>query len=236
MTMAEIVKQVSFMLGLPANDNVEGLDFRKAVLIAFRELKRYMKTPVEKTVPFSTRVDLKAVGIETTNVLYVQAAYPRVGLTMSSIDSGNVFQVAAAVNVYSQIGNTSSLNIDPIVTEMAMAQVRNTLGTDFQWKYDPDNQVVYVAHRDPRPGALTIRYVPDYKDVSEIVNETWINYLIRMSEANAKIALGRSRSKYTVEGSNVGLDGDTLLNEANEELKTIREELETRKNKLVVLN
>lgn len=236
MTMDEIVDQVSFMLGLPANDNVEGLDFRKAVLIAFRELKRYMKTPVEKTVPFSTRIDLKAVGIETTNVLYVQAAYPRVGLTMSSIDSGNVFQVAAAVNVYSQIGNTSSLNIDPIVTEMAMAQVRNTLGTDFQWKYDPDNQVVYVAHRDPRPGALTIRYVPDYKDVSEIVNETWINYLIRMSEANAKIALGRSRSKYTVEGSNVTLDGDTLLNEANEELKTIREELETRKNKLVVLN
>jgi len=236
MTMDEIVDQVSFMLGLPANDNIEGLDFRKAVLIAFRELKRYMKTPVEKTVPFNTRIDLKAVGIVTTNVLYVQAAYPRIGLTMSSVDSGNVFQVAAAVNVYSQIGNTSTLNIDPIMTEMAMAQVRNTLGTDFQWKYDPDNQIVYCAHRDPRPGAVTIRYVPDYQDVSEIVNETWINYLIRMSEANAKIALGRSRSKYTVEGSNVSLDGDTMLNEGNEELKSIREELEARKNKLVVLN
>ena len=58
---------------------------------------------------------------------------------MSSIDSGNVFQIAAAANVYSQIGNTASLNIDPIMTEMAMAQVRNTLGTDFQWTYDRDN-------------------------------------------------------------------------------------------------
>lgn len=236
MRMEEIVDQISFMLGLPANDNIEGLQVEKAVLIAFRELKRYMKTPVEKTVPFSTRIDLEAVGIKTTNVLYVQAAYPRIGLTMSSIDSGNVFQVAAAVNTYSAIGNTSSINIDPIMTEMAMAQVRNTLGTDFQWKYDPDNQVIYCAHRDPRPASVTIRYVPDYQDVSEIKNETWINYLIRLSEANMKKALGRTRSKYTIESSNVSLDGEALLAEANAELEAIRTELEARKNLLVVLN
>ena len=236
MNMEEIVDQISFMLGFPANDNTEGLQIEKAVIIAFKELKRYMKTPVEKTVPFNTRIDLKAVGIVTTNVLYVQASVPRIGLTMSSIDSGNVFQVAAAANVYSQIGNTSTINIDPIVTEMAMAQVRNTLSTDFQWKYDPDNQVVYCAHRDPRPATVTIRYVPDYQDVSEIKSDIWINYLIRMSEANMKKALGRSRSKYSIEGSNVKLDGEALLSEANAELEAIRNELEARKNKLVVLN
>lgn len=236
MRMEEIVNEVSFMLGLPANENVEGLQVEQAVLIAFRELKRYMKTPVEKTVPFSTRLDLRKLGIITTNVLYVQAAVPRIGLTMSSIDSGNVFQVAAAVNTYSAIGNTSSINIDPIMTEMAMAQVRNTLGTDFQWRYDSNNQVIYCAHRDPRPAQVTVRYVPDYQDVSEITQEVWINYLIRMSEANMKKALGRTRSKYTIEGSNVSLDGETLLAEANAELEAIRTELESRKNKLVVLN
>ncbi|MBP3678286.1 MAG: hypothetical protein J6I97_08090 [Agathobacter sp.] len=236
MNMVEIVDQISFMLGIPANENVEGLSIEKAVLIAFRELKRYMKTPVEKTVPFSTRIKLKDVGIDTLKVLYVQAAYPRIGLTMSSIDSGNVFQVAAAVNTYSGIGQTSSINIDPIMTEMAMAQVRNTLSTDFQWKHDPANDVVYCAHRDPRPSQVTIRYVPNYKDVSEIKNDTWIDYLIRMSEANMKKALGRSRSKYTVEGSNVSLDGEMLLQEANTELEAIRAELEGKKNKLVVLN
>ena len=236
MTMSEIVDEISFLLGLPAVSNVEGLDPERAVLIAFRELKRYMKTPIEKTVPYATRIDLKKVGIDTVRVLYVQAAYPRIGLTMSSIDSGNVFQVAAAVNVYSAIGNTSSINIDPIMTEMAMAQVRNTLATDFQWKYDNNNQVVYCAHRDPRPSHVTIRYVPDYKDVSEIQSKTWQDYLVRMATANLKIALGRARSKYTVEGSNVTLDGETLLAEANAELEAIRSELETRKNKLVVLN
>lgn len=236
MTMAEIVDQVSFMLGLPTNDNVEQQQVEKAVLIAFRELKRYMKTPTDITVPYSTRIDLVKLGINTVTVLYVQAAYPRIGLTLGTLDSGNVFQVAAAVNTYSNIGQTSSLNIDPIMTEMAMAQVRNTLATDFQWKYDVDNQVIYCAHRDPRPTQVTIRYVPDYKDVSEIKSNTWIDYLIRMSEANMKKSLGRSRSKYTVEGSNVSLDGEILLQEANAELDKIREELQNRKNKLVVLN
>lgn len=236
MRMEEIVDQVSFMLGLSATDNIEDLQVEKAVLIAFRELKRYMKTPVDKTVPFNTRIDLKALGIRTKKVLYVQAAKPRIGLTMSSIDSGNVFQVAAAVNTYSQIGNTSSINIDPIMTEMAMAQVRNTLSTDFQWKFDPHNQVIYCTHRDPRPSQVTIRYFPDYQDVSEITSDAWIDYLIRMSEANMKKALGRTRSKYTIEGSNVSLDGEALLAEANAELETIRAELEARSNKLVVLN
>lgn len=236
MTMQEIVTQVSFMLGLPANENVENLQVEQAVLIAFRELKRYIKTPVEKTVPFSTRIDLVANGIDTVKVLNVQAAYPRTGLTMSSIDSGNVFQLAASVNTYSAIGNTTSINIDPIVTEMAMAQVRNTISTDFQWDYDQDNQVIYCTHRDPRPSVVTIRYVPDYKDVSEIKSNTWIDYLIRMSEANMKKALGRSRSKYTIEGSNVSLDGEALLQEANSELEAIRTELEAKKNKMVILN
>lgn len=236
MTMQEICQQVSFMLGIPSNENVEDLQVEQAVMIAFRELKRYMKTPVDKTVPYQRRLDLVKLGINTKKILNVQAAYPRIGLTMNSIDSGNVFQVAAAVNTYSAIGQTSSINIDPIMTEMAMAQVRNSLTTDFQYRYDIDNQVIYCTHREPIPTHITITYMPEYQDVSEIKNDTWVDYLIRMSEANMKKALGRSRSKYTVEGSNVSNDGEILLQEANTELEAIRAELEARKNKLVVLN
>ena len=191
MTMDEIVQQVSFMLGFPTNDNVEELQIETAVNIAFRELKRYIKSPVDKTVPFSTRISLKKVGINTKKVLYVYASFPRIGLTMSSIDSANVFQVAAAAKAYGMIGNTSNINLQPIMTEMGMAQVRNTLSTDFQWKHDPQNDVVYCTHRDPRPSVVTIRYVPMFEDVSEIVSDTWIDYLVRMSVANAKIALGK---------------------------------------------
>lgn len=236
MTMQEYVQEVSFRLGIPSNQNVEDLQVEQAVQIAFREMKRYMTTPVDKTVPYQRRLDLVKLGINTKKVINVQAAYPRIGLTMSSIDSGNVFQVAAAVNVYSAIGQTSSINIDPIMTEMAMAQVRNTLTTDFQWRYDIDNQVIYCTHRDPMPTQVTITYTPDYQDVSEVKNDTWIDYLLRLAEAHMKKALGRSRSKYKVEGSNVSNDGDMLLQEANTELEAIRTELNSKKTKLVVLN
>lgn len=236
MTMAEIVNQIAFSLGMPAVKNIEQQQLEQAVTIAFRELKRYIDTPVDKTVPFSTRIHLQSNGIYTKDVLYIYASRPRIGLTLGTIDSGNVFQVAAAVNTYSAIGQTSSLNIDPIMTEMAMAQVRNTLSTDFQWKHDINNDIVYCTHRDPRPAAVTIRYVPDYQDVSEIKSPEWIDYLIRLSEAYMKRSLGRARSKYTIEGSNVTLDGATLLDEATAEFEKLREELAQRKNNFVVLN
>ena len=236
MKMNEVCEEVNFQLGLPANKNVEGLQTENAVNIAFRELKRYMKTPTHKTVPFAHRIDCKKAGIKTHKVLNVQAAYPRTGLTLSTIDSGNVFQVAAAVNVYSTIGNASAVNIAPIMTELGMAQVRNTLSTDFQFRYDYLNQVIYLAHRDPLPSQVTVTYVPEFDDVSEIVNDTWVDYLVRMSLANMKIALGRTRSKYTIEGSNVQLDGQQLLEEGNSDLATIREELASKRNNMVIVN
>jgi hypothetical protein len=234
--MSEIVSQVSFMLGIPANENIEELSIETAVSIAFRELKRYIKTPVDKTVPYSVRVDLVKLGIKATTILSVFAANPRMGMSLGSIESGNVFQVAAAVGTSNAMGNTTRLNLEPIITEMALAQVRNTLSTDFQWTWDRHNECIYIPHRAPIPAAVTIRYVPDYQDVSEIQGPTWLDYLIRMSEANMKKALGRSRSKYTVEGSNVSNDGTQLLDEANTELETIRAELEARKSKIVILN
>lgn len=236
MTMDEIKSEVQFLMGIPANENVEDLEIERSILIAFRELKRYIRTPVDKTVPYSTRLNLSELNIHTRTVLNVFAAIPRIGLTMNTIDTGNVFQIAAAVNTYSMIGNTTSLNIDPIMTEMAMAQVRNTLGTDFQWNFDKQNNVIYCAHRDPRPSVVTIRYVPDFQDVSEILGYTYIDYLVRMSVANYKLALGRTRSKYTVEGSNVTLDGETLLAEGNAELEAIRSELDNKQHKLVIVN
>lgn len=236
MTMQEMVAEISFSLGLPAHDNTEGTQIETAVNKAFRELKRYMRTPVDKTVPFARRVKLKDVGIETRKVLYCFAARPRVGLSLGTIESNNPFQVGAVINSQGMVGQTSRLNIDPIMTELAMAQVRNTLSTDFQWHYDITNDCVNIAHRDPKPSMVTIRYVPELKDVSEVIQQTWIDYILRLAEAYIKKSWGQTRSKYTVEGSNVKLNGEQLLAEANAELEAIRLELEGKRNKLVVVN
>jgi hypothetical protein len=234
--MNEYVSKLSFMLGFQSNKNNEQIDLSEAVNIAFTELKEYIKTPVNKTVPFATRLDLKALGINTVNVLYVQAAEPRIGLSLTAIDSSNVFQVAAAVNLSSGYGQGQGLNIDPIMSQLALQQTRNALSTDLQWSYDLPNQVVYVTHRAPIPATITIRYVPIYNDVSEIEGPTWVNYLLRLALAHAKVTLGRTRSKYIVEGSNVTLDGEQLLTEGNAELEAIRNELKSKPSKMRVLN
>ena len=235
MLMSEFVDQISFNLGIPANTNVENLQIEKAVLIAFRELKENMKTPTNKTVAYKPRIDLIKQGIHTVKVLYVYPANPKVGLALSNVDSGNVFALAASINVGGFVGGSTS-NMDPIVRQLAMAQVANTLSTDFHWTYDIDNQVVYCTCKQSRPAQITIRYVPNYQDVSEIKSQVWIDYLARLGLAHMKEALGRSRSKYKIEGSNVTLDGEILLQEAKEEFETLRQELKDKKRKLVVVN
>lgn len=235
MKMEEIVDQVSFMLGIPANNNVEELQVERAVNLAFREAKRYIRTPALKTVPFSKRIDLVKVGIVTTVVRGVYPANPKVGLNLANVESGNVFQLAAAVNAGAMLNSTTA-NLDPIINQLAMAQASNVLSTDWNWRYDLDNQVVYITCKAPVTNSVTINYVPDYKDVSEITNKSWLDIIIRLSEAYMKKALGRSRSKYTIEGSNVTLDGEILLNEANSELEALRTEMQNKSNRLIVLD
>lgn len=236
MELKEYVRQVSFLLGLPTNKNIEEVSIQDGVLIAFQEMKRYMNTPVHKTVPYARRIDVAALGIDPAKICNIFPAYPRVGLSMGAIDSGNVFTLAASANAYMGTSPAGLLNLDPIMTELGYAQVRNTLTTERQWAYDPHNKVIYCTYRDPIPAVITIIYVPNYNDVSEIVNQTYINYLLRMSLAFVKIALGRSRSKYRIEGSNVTLDGEQLLTEGNAELEAIRQELGQKTNRLVAVN
>lgn len=236
MTMNEIIDQIVYDLDIEADDGVDAtIPYEKSVMRAFRELKANWKTPVELTVPFSKRLDLKSLGVVTKKVWSVIPAYPKVGLTLGNVETGNVFQLAAALN-YSGLRNTYTSNIDPIITQLSLAQVSNTLSKDFQWTPDYNNQVVYCTCKAPIPPYCTIKYVPDYQDVSEIVSDEWINYLLRLSEAYLKLKLGRSRSKVTVNGSNVELDGDTLVSEANAEIEQIREELKPKKCRLVIVD
>lgn len=235
MTMDEIVDQVSFMLGIPANSNVEDLDVRKAVFIAFREAKRYMRTPTFKTVPYARRVDLEKNGIKAVQVRSVYPAQPKMGLNLSNVESGNVFQLAAAVNAGAMLNSTTG-NLDPIINQVAMAQASNVLATDWQWTFDQPNQALYITCKAPRPGQVTIEYVPDFQDVSEVKSLAWQDIIVQLSEAYMKLALGRSRSKYTIEGSNVSLDGETLLSEANAQLESLRERMESKSNRLVALD
>ena len=46
------------------------------------------------------------------------------------------------------------------------------------------------------PTTITIEYVPRYDSVEEVVSDYWIDILIKLSLAIAKITVGRIRTRY----------------------------------------
>ena len=73
----------------------------------------------------------------------------------------------------------------------------------------------------PWDNQITIVYVPDYQSVEEITEVYWVDFIIRLATAYAKQVLGRIRSKYSLNSAQYGLDGETLLAEAKEEIAEI---------------
>ena len=46
--------------------------------------------------------------------------------------------------------------------------------------------VFNCTHRDPRPAFVTIHYVPEFQDVSEVTNNVWMNsYVVRQAFASS---------------------------------------------------
>lgn len=59
------------------------------------------------------------------------------------------------------------------------------------------------------------------------VFDYWIDKIVQLATALTKVTLGRIRSRYTQSNALWTQDGETLLQEGNEELNTLREELRT---------
>ena len=85
---------------------------------------------------------------------------------------------------------------------------------------------MYINVGFDKPQSITIEYVPRYNDVSQIVSDYWIDIIIRMSIALAKITLGRIRSRYVQSNALWTMDGETLLQEGNQELADLRTSLQ----------
>lgn len=75
----------------------------------------------------------------------------------------------------------------------------------------------------PYPGYITIEYVYDYKNVDEIIEPYWQDWILQLATAYAKVVIGRIRSKYLLKSSQFELDGKDLVNEGNEEINKIRD-------------
>jgi hypothetical protein len=118
---------------------------------------------------------------------------------------------------------------------------RRIVGSEPAWDYYKDENVIRIAPTNQRGGSAVVRYAS-----SKLVTEDPVapattpkndfsnlrvrdrDLILKYMMAEAKVTLGRIRGKYTewaAAGGAKGMDGDTLLSEAREDMTTLTEEL-----------
>jgi hypothetical protein len=85
---------------------------------------------------------------------------------------------------------------------------------------------LYINVATNTPVRVTIEYVPRYDNVEEFVSDYWIDMLVRLCVANAKVVVGRIRSRYSQANALWSQDGETLLTEGTTELTELRNYLQ----------
>ena len=204
---------------------------------AFREIQRYIDISKLVTVPFAPCIDLgpwvddKGVQHEGFKCSSIVRVYRTVGYNgnneVTNNQNINDPMYMQQWMIYSNGG--SMYNLDNYVMNFAayntMLQMRNTISTDMSWKEDKEGKKLYINSAYDVPKMVTIEYIPIYQSVEEVEDDYWTDQIAKLSMALVKITLGRIRSFSTQTNALWTLDGDKLLQEGLEELKTIREHL-----------
>ena len=219
MTREEYVDDILISLGAHIVD-VENEEFLgKIVDKAFREVKRFIVKATYMTVPYQKvgGIDLSSYKVDSVIQIF-RTANP--GLVYDPTD---VFSMSALSSANGVSAGSTILNDYMYRTQLN--QLKSTISTDLDFTFDPDTKKLHVNTYFPSPTQLTLVYVPEFSDVSEIKEQYWINYIQRLSLAFAKESLGKIRGKYELSSSLYKLDGASLTSEGIQERDQIRAEL-----------
>jgi hypothetical protein len=226
MEMTDYINEIKLeltgnLLSLEITDDTLELVVKKA----FREVQRFIDTTKLMTVPFSSCIDLSNSKVSSVTRIFRSAGY----LGSAEQDSTSM-QVDPMYAMQWQFltGSGDIYNLNDWIMNYAswntVLQMRNTTSTDLAFKQDKQAEKLYINTMD-KPTSITIEFVPKFENVNEITSDYWIDILVRMSIALTKITLGRIRSRYIQTNALWAQDGDTLLQEGNKEIETLRETL-----------
>lgn len=193
---------------------------------SLQELQTYITMTKLITVPYKECIDISTLKSSRVVAIY-RVASGTSEVAKSSIADPEYAQRFSMYNINNMYTLTSYIqNYAAWLTTM---QIANTMGTDLEWQEDKIGQKLYVGVTNGYPKEITIEYVPKFEDIEEITDDFWINIIKRYSLAKTKIILGRVRTRFTQSNSLWTQDGETMLAEGNEELKTMQDLL--RQNK-----
>ena len=201
---------------------------------SLREIQRYICSTKIITIPFSRCIDLTEYKVNAVSRVYRTQGYATDNSDLSLTDPMYVSQWQLLAGP----GNLSNLQSYTYnyATWNTLLQMRNTSSTDLAFIFDKSKNQLYINTASDRPSSITVEYIPRYDSVDEINSDFWIDMLCRLAVANAKVIVGRIRSKYTQTNALWTLDGEALLNEGNTELTELRNYLQTNTQLIYVVD
>lgn len=211
----------------------------KIIESCLREIQRYITSTKLITVPFAKCIDVSAIKdedgknikVNSISSIYRTDTYFGSDTSSNSLTPGDPM-AAAQWQLISGTGNM--YNFQDYVYNYAawntLTQIRNTTSTDLYFRYDKSSNKLYINISTGAPGKITIEYVPRYDNVDEITSDYWIDVLMKLCIATAKVAVGRIRSRYRQSNAIWSQDGDQILQEGLSELNEIREHLKNNTN------
>ena len=201
------------------------------VSAALREIQRYIDTTSLITIPYKPCMDLSEYHINSVSAVYRSEGYAVADSNADSSAYGDPMYLGMwqMMSGYGNLYNINDWTYNYAAWNTAL-QTRNTLSTDLAYFFDKQSDKLYVNCGFDRPSKVTIEYVPRFDDVSQVKSDFWIDMIMNLSIALAKVTVGRIRSKYTASNSLWSLDGDTLLTEGNAELTDLRERMKAATN------
>lgn len=234
MKLAHILDEIKLTL----TGQVLDLEIEEATLIAvvnkaMREIERYWDETTMITVPFASCIDLSGDAFEE-HVSSIVRVYRNnsIGMETDQVNAMTDPMFAQQWLLFSNGGTTYNLT-DYVLNYSAwstVSQIKNTISSDLSFKEDRHNKKLYINNYMSAPSAITIEYIPKIRNVEDIKSDYWIDILIKLSTALAKIVLGRIRTRFSQSNALWAQDGEKLLEEGNTEYKELSEILRTNSN------
>ena len=196
-------------------------DLEKIVNYSIREINNYYNVTQLLQLEASECIDLSEHP-EINNIIGVhRITYGNAG---DGIADPTYMSYLQMYNIGQTYYNPSNM-IYNLGTYFTAQQIANTMSTDLAFRYDEASKKLYVNFSQGVPPEIVIEYVPRLIEASDVLTEHWQDMLYRLSLANAKIALGRIRTRYVQENALYTDDGATILAEGLAEAEAIRDRL-----------
>lgn len=230
MDRSAYIDEISFRLtGDILETEIDETGFNKILDMSLREIQRYIRDTKLITVPYSTCIDTSSFKDENGNPIKIMSI-DNVYRTRAMASSNGSYNSDPVAMQYATMYGTGSLRnfqsqLYNLMSYNTMSQIQNSMSTDLLFKFDKYANKLYINASAGVPSEVTIEYIPRFDRVEDIESDYWIDILIRMAVANAKIIVGRIRTRYTQSNALWTQDGDRILEEGTTELNELRQHL-----------